>query len=142
MCGIVGQFNFGGTVDPAIGERDRALVVAMRDSIAHRGPDDGGVLIAHGDRAAGYAVRVADGRLIHHYVHGAGLTTTTSTSPVPWGRTARLEVRVDRRRVDGEPALLGHAVERRAETRIEDARIRHAGLSFGQACNGTDGIQG
>ncbi len=40
MCGIVGQFNFGATPDP---ERDRTLVLAMRDRIAHRGPDDGGL---------------------------------------------------------------------------------------------------
>ncbi len=40
MCGIVGQYNFGGTAD---GERDRARVLAMRDAIAHRGPDDAGL---------------------------------------------------------------------------------------------------
>lgn len=43
MCGIVGQFNFGGPADTGIAERDRALVLAMRDSIVHRGPDDGGL---------------------------------------------------------------------------------------------------
>jgi asparagine synthase (glutamine-hydrolysing) len=43
MCGIVGQYNFGGTADPAAGERDRTLVLKMRDAIAHRGPDDAGV---------------------------------------------------------------------------------------------------
>jgi hypothetical protein len=53
------------------------------------GPTDGGVLVAHGDRSAGYAVRVADGRLVHDYVHGAGLTTTVSTSTVPWGNRPR-----------------------------------------------------
>jgi asparagine synthase (glutamine-hydrolysing) len=41
VCGIVGQFNFGAA--DAAGERDRALVLAMRDSILHRGPDDGGL---------------------------------------------------------------------------------------------------
>jgi hypothetical protein len=55
---------------------------------------DGGVLVAHGDRTSGYSVRVADGHLEHHYVHGGGLTTTVSTSTVPWGRTVRVDVRV------------------------------------------------
>jgi asparagine synthase (glutamine-hydrolysing) len=43
VCGVVGQFNFGGDVDPSIAERDRTRVHAMRDRIAHRGPDDGGL---------------------------------------------------------------------------------------------------
>jgi asparagine synthase (glutamine-hydrolysing) len=41
MCGIVGLYNFGGTADAA--SRDRALTLAMRESVAHRGPDDGGL---------------------------------------------------------------------------------------------------
>ena len=36
-----------------------------------------------------------------------------------------LEVRIDRRRVGGEPSVLRHAVERRAEARVEDAGIGH-----------------
>jgi asparagine synthase (glutamine-hydrolysing) len=43
MCGIVGQVNFGSIADPGTAERDRALVLAMRDRIVHRGPDDGGL---------------------------------------------------------------------------------------------------
>jgi asparagine synthase (glutamine-hydrolysing) len=43
MCGVVGQFNFGGTADPAIAERDHARVLAMRDSLVHRGPDSAGL---------------------------------------------------------------------------------------------------
>ncbi|HWU90419.1 MAG TPA: asparagine synthase (glutamine-hydrolyzing), partial [Kofleriaceae bacterium] len=43
MCGIVGQYHFGGPADPTVAERDRTLVLAMRDRIAHRGPDDGGL---------------------------------------------------------------------------------------------------
>ena len=35
------------------------------------------------------------------------------------------EVRIDRRRVGREPSLLRHAVERRAEARVEDAGIGH-----------------
>lgn len=40
MCGIVGSYNFGATPDR---DRDRARTLAMRDRIAHRGPDDGGL---------------------------------------------------------------------------------------------------
>src|SRR5512146_1371447 len=43
MCGIVGQFNFGAAAGRDATDRDRALVLAMRDSIVHRGPDDGGL---------------------------------------------------------------------------------------------------
>jgi len=43
MCGIVGSFNFGGAAGPDVAERDRARVLHMRDTIAHRGPDDGGL---------------------------------------------------------------------------------------------------
>ncbi len=43
MCGVVGQYNFGASADPAAAERDRVLVHAMRDRIVHRGPDDGGL---------------------------------------------------------------------------------------------------
>ena len=42
MCGICGQYNFGGAADASIAARDRALIDKMRDSIAHRGPDDAG----------------------------------------------------------------------------------------------------
>jgi arylsulfatase len=59
-------------------------------------PGDDGVLVAHGDRTSGYAVRVANGHLVHHYVHGGGLSSTVSTHPVPVGRLVRLEVRVSR----------------------------------------------
>jgi len=41
MCGIVGLYNFGGAADASV--RDRALTLQMRDTIAHRGPDDGGL---------------------------------------------------------------------------------------------------
>jgi hypothetical protein len=65
-------------------------------SVLLPGPADGGVIVAHGDRTAGYAVRIADGRLLHHYVHGAGLTTTASDRTIAWGETVHLEVRIDR----------------------------------------------
>ena len=43
MCGIVGLYNFGGAADASTRDRDRGVTLAMRDSIAHRGPDDGGL---------------------------------------------------------------------------------------------------
>ena len=51
MCGIVGQFNFGAPAGPHIGERDRALVLRMRDTLAHRGPDDAGLWQGEDGRA-------------------------------------------------------------------------------------------
>ena len=39
MCGIVGQIELQGIVDPA-------AFVAMRDALAHRGPDDAGTWIS------------------------------------------------------------------------------------------------
>lgn len=46
MCGIAGQYNFGGPVDGEIGEHDRACVERMCTTIAHRGPDDSGVWLS------------------------------------------------------------------------------------------------
>ena len=43
MCGIVGQYNFGGPADGDLAARDRASIVRMREIIAHRGPDDSGL---------------------------------------------------------------------------------------------------
>ena len=43
VCGVVGQLNFGGAADAEIADRDRARVLAMRDRLVHRGPDDGGL---------------------------------------------------------------------------------------------------
>jgi len=43
MCGIAGQYRFAGPADHDASERDRACVLRMRDSIAHRGPDDSGL---------------------------------------------------------------------------------------------------
>lgn len=42
VCGIVGQIKFSPSERSEV-ERDQNLVIAMRDRIAHRGPDDGGL---------------------------------------------------------------------------------------------------
>ncbi|KQW52781.1 hypothetical protein ASC77_00205 [Nocardioides sp. Root1257] len=87
-----------GRVPDAAAPDVRGRSHSISASVLLPGPDDGGVLVAHGDRTAGYALRIADGHLVHHYVHGGGLTTTVSNRTVPWGRTVHLEVRVDRLR--------------------------------------------
>ena len=38
MCGIAGLYNFGGS-----GREQRDAVLAMRDAMSHRGPDDAGL---------------------------------------------------------------------------------------------------
>ncbi|WP_395656787.1 hypothetical protein [Nocardioides sp.] len=59
-------------------------------------PEEGGVLLAHGDRHAGYVLRVADGRLVHEYAQDGRRSTVTSADVVPLGRPVRLEVHVRR----------------------------------------------
>src|SRR5262245_10322354 len=41
MCGIVGELDFSRAGHDA--DRDRSLVLAMRECLVHRGPDDGGL---------------------------------------------------------------------------------------------------
>jgi len=97
------------------------------------GVGDGGVLISHGDRTSGYAVRVTGGHLVHHYVHGAGLATTTSTSAVPCGRPARVDVRVQRDGPGGTVTLLVDGVEvgtGRIPT-LTQARTGYTGVDVG-----------
>jgi len=67
---------------------------------------DEGVLIAHGDRNAGYAVRVEGGQLVHDYVHAGTHSVARSTIPVPVGRTVRLEARIRRIGEGGAVRLL------------------------------------
>ena len=97
------------------------------------GPEDGGVLIAHGDRISGYALRVTDGRLVHHYVHGDGITTTISTQTVPWGRAVDVGVRIDRRHDGGTVTLLvdGAEVGSGALPILARARTGYTGLDVG-----------
>ncbi len=42
MCGIVGVFNYGNPATPL----DEGTLVRMRDSMAHRGPDDAGLFVS------------------------------------------------------------------------------------------------
>jgi asparagine synthase (glutamine-hydrolysing) len=43
VCGIVGQYNFGGPADAGVRARDGEIVRRMRDRMSHRGPDDSGL---------------------------------------------------------------------------------------------------
>jgi arylsulfatase len=97
------------------------------------GAGDSGVLISHGDRTSGYSVRIADGHLVHHYVHGAGLTTTVSTSTVPWGRTVLVEVRVRRDGPGGTVTLYvdGAAVGVGSIPALARARTGYTGVDVG-----------
>lgn len=74
--------------------RARSHVIAAEVLLPR--PSDGGVIIAHGDSTAGYALRIADGRLVHHYVHRGLETVTTSTHEVPRGWPVRVEARIRR----------------------------------------------
>ncbi|WP_051551705.1 LamG domain-containing protein [Nocardioides sp. URHA0020] len=96
-------------------------------------PGQGGVLIAHGDRTSGYAVRIADGHLVHHYVHGGGLSSTVSTSRVPVGRPVRVEVRVRRAGPGGTVTLSVDGVEVGAGTipSLARARTGYTGVDVG-----------
>ena len=54
MCGICGVVRHGGT--PLSTDISEPLLVRMRDTLVHRGPDDAGVWIS-ADRSAGLAHR-------------------------------------------------------------------------------------
>jgi len=97
------------------------------------GAGDGGVLVSHGDRTSGYSVRVADGHLVHDYVHGAGRTTTVSRSKVPCGRAVRVEVRVQRDGPGGTVTLHvdGAAVGEGTIPALARARTGYTGIDVG-----------
>lgn len=94
---------------------------------------DGGVLIAHGDSVAGYALRIDGGRLVHHYVHRRLTTTTTSSYDVPHGRSVQVRAVVARSgggaevtlMIDGAPAGVGTIPE------MARARTGYTGVDIG-----------
>lgn len=110
--------------------RGRSHVVAADVWLA---PGDGGVLLSHGDRHAGYAVRVEAGRLVHDYAHAGALTTTRSTEPVPVGRWTRVEVRVRRVGEAGTVRLVvdGRTVEMGLLPALARARTGYTGVDVG-----------
>lgn len=96
-------------------------------------PVEGGVLVAHGDHNAGYAVRVADGLLVHDYVHHGELSSTRSTCRVPLGRSVRVEVHVRRTGASGEVSLLvdGLAAGTGFIPVLARARVGYTGVDVG-----------
>ena len=96
-------------------------------------PSDGGVLIAHGDSGAGYALRIAGGRLVHHYVHRGLPTATTSSSEVPHGWPVRVEARVMRAGVGAEVVVVIDGAAAGVGTIPEMARARtgYTGVDVG-----------
>lgn len=97
------------------------------------GPGDGGVLIAHGDSAAGYALRIDERRLVHHYVHRRQATTTVSSLDVPVGRPVHVQASIVRSggraevtlTIDGAPAGVGTIPE------MARARTGYTGVDVG-----------
>lgn len=96
-------------------------------------PEDGGVLLAHGDRGAGYALRVTGRRLTHHYVHRGTATTTTSSYDVPCGRPVLLEARVARSGSRAAVTLLvdGHVVATGTIPEMARVRTGYTGVDVG-----------
>jgi arylsulfatase A-like enzyme len=65
---------------------DRSWSIAAEVEVPPAGAE--GVLLAAGNRFAGYVLYVKDGRLVHEYVYREGVAlTVVSNRPVPTGRT-------------------------------------------------------
>jgi hypothetical protein len=84
--------------------RGRSFSIAA-DVVLRTGAE-GGVVISHGDRNGGYAVRVEDCRLVHHHVHAGTHTETRSAAPLLIGRLVRVEVQVLQHGESGLVSLL------------------------------------
>ncbi len=111
----------------------RGRSYAISTTVVLERPEDGGVLLAHGDGYAGYALRVTDGRLVHDYVQDGVRSTVTADLPVPVGRPVPLEARV-RREGDGAVVTLLVDDEACGEGTIAllaTARIGYTGLDVG-----------
>ena len=92
-----------------------------------------GVLISHGDRHAGYALRVVDRRVVHHYVHAGIASTHTSTALLPVGDWCSAELQVRR---EGEGAVVRLLVDGRLAgggrlPMLARARIGYTGVDVG-----------
>lgn len=94
---------------------------------------DGGVLVSHGDRNGGYALRVEDGRLVHDHVHAGHHSVTRSTCKLPTGRPVRVEVHVLRLGESGSVRLLvdGLVVGRGTIPALARARTGYTGVDVG-----------
>lgn len=97
------------------------------------GEGDHGVLLAHGDRHSGYALRIDGGALVHHYVHAAHLTTLRYDGPLPTGAWVELGVQVDRIGLGATAHLMvdGIAVASGEIPLLARARTGYTGLDVG-----------
>jgi arylsulfatase len=111
--------------------RGRSHSIAAEVLLPHGAVE--GVLISHGDRNAGYAVRVAGGRLVHDYVHHGSHSSTQSTHAVPVGRRVRVEVRVRRTDESADVELLVDGVTAGTGTipTLARARVGYTGVDIG-----------
>jgi hypothetical protein len=93
----------------------------------------GGVLLAHGDRHAGYALHVTDGRLVHDHRHAGIRSTLRSRAEVPLGSWTVLELRVRRVGAAGAVTLLvdGRTVAAGVLPLLARARTGYTGVDIG-----------
>lgn len=110
--------------------RGRSYTITARVRVA---AGDVGVLVAHGDRHAGYALRLGDGALIHDYAHAGVRTTTIAKVVLPVGRWLELEARVQRVEEQGALTLLvdGQVVGRGLLPALARSRTGYTGVDVG-----------
>ena len=111
----------------------RGRSYAITASVRLGDPSDAGVLLGHGDRHAGYVLRVADGRLVHEYVADGVRSAVTSLDRVPVDRPVAVEVRVRRTGVGARVTLVVDGVESGTGTipLLARARIGYTGVDVG-----------
>ncbi len=92
-----------------------------------------GVLIAHGDRAAGYALRVEAGRLVHDYVHAGLHSTVRADTSIPRGRWLQAAAQIEREGAGAAVRLLvdGRVVGRGRIPVLSKARMGLSGVDVG-----------
>jgi hypothetical protein len=111
----------------------RGCSYSVRAEVLLPHPSSGGVLLSHGDRHAGYALHVREGRLVHDYVHAGMRSTLRSRAAVPVGRWTELELRVRRVGAAGAVTLLvdGRAVACGVLPLLLRARTGYTGVDVG-----------
>lgn len=111
----------------------RGCSYSVRAEVLLAAVSPSGVLLSHGDRHAGYALHVREGRLVHDYVHAGVRSTLRSRAAVPVGRWTVLELRVRRVGVCGAALLLvdGHRVAFGVIPLLARARTGYTGVDVG-----------
>src|SRR5215470_1151253 len=118
MCGIAGLFNFG-----ASPRDERAAVLAMRDAMTHRGPDDAGLYQSLDRR-----VVLAHRRLSIVDLSAAGHQPMTNEDRTIW-ITFNGEI-YNHLHVRAPLAAKGHVFASRSDTEV----ILHAYEEYGPEC--------